>query len=175
MARCWKFVAAILTSTALLCSVTGLSVTPPQKPAVGSSSAPSSDVDVEANTMAANAISRRQAILTSVASAASILGSVGFPEASSAAADCYDDCLKNCKKIAPNDPDYCRNNCIDYCSQEDRRDGLSGSVSAEGGEVGLLGGTFGQGTVPKGEDKPPSVKLPGLDFTSGKGKKLLGY
>jgi len=29
--------------------------------------------------------------------------------------------------------------------------------------------------VPKGEDKPPQVKLPGLDFSSGGGKKLIGY
>jgi hypothetical protein len=41
--------------------------------------------------------------------------------------------------------------------------------------VGLLGGTFGTGTVVKGEDKPPSIKLPGLDFASESGKKLLGY
>jgi len=41
--------------------------------------------------------------------------------------------------------------------------------------VGILGGAFGMGTVPKGEDKPPSVSLPGLDFTSGKGKQLIGY
>ena len=98
-------------------------------------------------------------------------------------------------------------------------------MSADNGEVGILGGSFGQGTVPKGEDKvsfgrienigccsilfvvphmsnlvltffefttfrlilvnplvnqshgkqPPSVKLPGLDFSSGSGKKLIGY
>jgi hypothetical protein len=53
--------------------------------------------------------------------------------------------------------------------------GLSGSVSAEGGEVGILGGTFGTGTVVKGEDKPPAVSLPGLDFTSNKGRQMLGY
>lgn len=54
-------------------------------------------------------------------------------------------------------------------------DGLSGSISASSGEVGILGGTFGQGTVVKGEDKPPSVNLPGLDFSSPAGRKLLGY
>ena len=59
--------------------------------------------------------------------------------------------------------------------QPDRTDGLSGSVSAENGEFGLLGGSFGTGTVVKGEDKPPSVSLPGLDFTSKAGKKLIGY
>jgi hypothetical protein len=73
-----------------------------------------------------------------------------------AVADCFEDCFKNCKKVAPKDPEYCIDNCKDYCEQEDRTDGLSGSVSAETGEVGLLGGTFGQGTVPKGEDRVSS-------------------
>lgn len=54
-------------------------------------------------------------------------------------------------------------------------DGLSGSVSASSGEVGILGGTFGQGTVVKGEDKPPALNLPGLDFSSAAGRKLLRY
>lgn len=27
----------------------------------------------------------------------------------------------------------------------------------------------------KGEDKPPGIKIPGLDFTSDKGRKLIGY
>lgn len=115
------------------------------------------------------------------------------------------------------DKEYCTDSCISYCAQDDRTDGLSGSVSAENGEVGILGGSFGQGTVPKGEDKvsffrcresalavssihrfwsrdssfltmvstscassnnhnqPPSIKIPGLDFSSESGKKLLGY
>lgn len=104
----------------------------------------------------------------------SSLGIAPFPAI--AAADCMTDCLKNCKKIAPKDTSgYCQMNCEDYCAQDDRNDGLSGSVSASSGEVGILGGTFGQGTVPKGEDRPPSVRLPGLDFTSSSGKKLLGY
>ena len=30
---------------------------------------------------------------------------------------------------------------------------MSGSISAQNGEVGILGGSFGQGTVPKGKDK----------------------
>ena len=34
---------------------------------------------------------------------------------------------------------------------------------------------MGTYTVVKGEDKPPEIKIPGLDFTSTKGKKLLGY
>eukprot|EP00804_Cyclotella_cryptica_P013827 CCRYP_020882-RA/>CCRYP_020882-RA protein AED:0.10 eAED:0.10 QI:0/0.6/0.66/1/0.2/0.16/6/1318/488 len=77
----------------------------------------------------------------------------------------------NCKLIAPKDPQYCQSNCEDYCSQPDRTDGLSGSVSSSGGETGILGTT----TVVKGEDKPPQVKIPGLDFTSDKGRKLIGY
>ena len=51
------------------------------------------------------------------------------------------------------DPSYCTDSCTDYCAQDDRTDGLSGSVSAQNGEVGILGGSFGQGTVPKGKDK----------------------
>jgi len=85
------------------------------------------------------------------------------------------DCVKNCLIIAPKDKEYCTDSCTAYCAQDDRTDGLSGSVSAENGEVGILGGSFGQGTVPKGEDKPPSIKIPGLDFSSGSGKKLIGY
>lgn len=70
-----------------------------------------------------------------------------------AAPDCFKDCMKNCKLIAPKDPEYCLGNCKSYCEQDDRQDGLSGSVSSSSGEVGILGGTFGQGTVVKGEDK----------------------
>lgn len=93
------------------------------------------------------------------------------PIQANAKEDCVSDCLKNCKLIAPKDPAYCVINCKDYCEQDDRTDGLTGSVSSSGGEVGILG----QGTVPKGQDKPPSINLPGLDFTSDKGRKLIGY
>mmetsp|Transcript_29092 Transcript_29092/g.49613 ORF Transcript_29092/g.49613 Transcript_29092/m.49613 type:complete len:124 (-) Transcript_29092:130-501(-) len=79
--------------------------------------------------------------------------------------------IQECKLIAPKDPEYCQSSCSDYCSQTDRKDGLSGSISSENGETGILGTT----TVVKGEDKPPQLKIPGLDFTSDKGKKLLGY
>lgn len=91
--------------------------------------------------------------------------------AHAAKTECMTDCLKNCKLIAPKDPGYCNDNCSAYCAQEDRTDGLSGSVSSTGGEVGILG----TGTVVKGEDKPPVFKLPGLDFNSEKGRKLIGY
>ncbi|KAL7507473.1 hypothetical protein ACHAXN_004654 [Cyclotella atomus] len=94
-----------------------------------------------------------------------------MPSPSLAAADCFSDCLKNCKLIAPKDPQYCTSQCQDYCAQDDRTDGLSGSTSSSGGEMGILGTS----TVVKGEDKPPQIKIPGLDFTSDKGKKLIGY
>jgi len=115
--------------------------------------------------MGPSRITRREAIVSGFATA--FLPSI----ATQAATDCVADCLKECKLIAPKDPAYCNENCKSYCDQPDRTDGLSGSVSSTGGETGILGTT----TVVKGEDKPPSIKLPGLDFTSGSGKKLIGY
>jgi hypothetical protein len=106
--------------------------------------------------------------------ALSLIGSSGAiiaPFSVQAAADCMQDCLQNCKLIAPKDLAYCTENCKGYCEQEDRTDGLSGSISSAGGETGILG----INTVVKGEDKPPQIKLPGLDFSSGAGKKLIGY
>uniref|UniRef100_A0A7S2YJ77 Uncharacterized protein n=1 Tax=Entomoneis paludosa TaxID=265537 RepID=A0A7S2YJ77_9STRA len=102
---------------------------------------------------------------------------VFFPkEPAMAAKDCFQDCYSNCRKIVPNDKsNYCTDNCRDYCAQEDRQDGLSGSISSQSGEVGILGGTFGTGTVVKGEDKPPSISLPGLNFDNKEGRQLLGY
>ena len=107
-----------------------------------------------------------------------VVGSAGLayqPQPALAVADCMTDCLKNCKKIAPKDADYCVMTCQDYCAQDDRTDDLSGSVSAASGEVGILGGTFGQGTVAIGDDRPPRFTLPGLDFTTSSGKQLIGY
>jgi hypothetical protein len=95
--------------------------------------------------------SRRAALVTTAQ--VMIGGALTAPLPAFAAPDCLQDCMKECKKVAPKDPEYCLSNCNDYCAQEDRADGLSGSVSAASGEVGILGGTFGQGTVPKGEDK----------------------
>ena len=89
--------------------------------------------------------------ISTLAAAATVMSS--HPQPANAAADCFKDCMKECKLIAPKDPDYCTANCKGYCEQEDRKDGLSGSVSAESGEVGLLGGTWGQGTVTKSDDK----------------------
>ena len=113
---------------------------------------------------------RRAFLATTATSFAATLFSNIRP-ATAAAPDCYTDCFKNCKLIAPKDPEYCQSSCQAYCAQSDRKDGLSGSVSSENGETGILGTT----TVVKGEDKPPQLKIPGLDFTSDKGKKLIGY
>ena len=77
-----------------------------------------------------------------------IRGAVATPFPAFAKPECFKDCFKNCKIIAPKDPDYCLATCKEYCKQDDR----AASVSAASGEVGILGGTFGQGTVPKGED-----------------------
>ena len=90
--------------------------------------------------------------------------------------DCYTDCYKNCNALAPKDNIYCSESCTDYCLQDDRQDGLSGSIGSEKGEVGILGGSFGTGTVVKGQDKPPVLgNLPGLDFTTDSGRKMIGY
>mmetsp|Transcript_27974 Transcript_27974/g.76982 ORF Transcript_27974/g.76982 Transcript_27974/m.76982 type:complete len:194 (-) Transcript_27974:635-1216(-) len=122
--------------------------------------------------------SRRHFVATCWATTtASLVATLTPADAAAATAkDCLTDCVSNCHKIVPNDKTgYCVLTCQDYCAQEDRQDGLSGSVSASGGEVGILGGTFGQGTVVRGEDKPPSVALPGLNFNSKEGRQLLGY
>ena len=60
---------------------------------------------------------------------------------------------------------YCAQTCSDYCAQEDRQDGLSGSVSSEKAEVGLLSaydlrakvtGQTPEGVV-YGDDRPPAL------------------
>jgi len=63
--------------------------------------------------------SRRAWLQKSAASAALVLTTT--PATSRAApADCFQDCLKNCRQIAPKDPAYCNQNCRDYCDQPDR-------------------------------------------------------
>merc|ERR1719354_54736 len=114
----------------------------------------------------------RRSMLSNSSAFAMAMGiGLSYPSDANAQPDCMSDCLKNCKLIAPKDTGYCLENCKSYCAQEDRTDGLSGSVSSDGGEVGILG----RSTVVKGEDKPPSLSLPGLDFSSEKGRKLIGY
>lgn len=114
-------------------------------------------------------VTRRSLLVNSFLSGG--LGLTILAEDAHAKPDCFADCMKNCKAIAPKDPGYCVENCKGYCEQDDRTDGLSGSVSSATGEVGILG----TNTVVKGDDKPPSVQLPGLDFTSDTGRKLIGY
>jgi len=126
------------------------------------------------NDIIESSISRRSYLLQKAATvsfAALGIDLLSGPSPAVAKTDCMADCLKNCKLIAPKDPAYCNGSCSEYCAQEDRTDGLSGSVSSTGGETGILG----LGTVSKGEDKPPGFKVPGLDFNSEKGRKLIGY
>tara|TARA_B100000780_G_C21021651_1_gene409484 strand:+ start:240 stop:743 length:504 start_codon:yes stop_codon:yes gene_type:complete len=61
---------------------------------------------------------------------------VSRPLASFAAADCMQTCKKSCAREAPGSQAYCQSSCDDYCGQDDRKDGLSGSVSTEGSEFG---------------------------------------
>jgi hypothetical protein len=118
----------------------------------------------------------RRQMLSRAAALFVVAAAAAPPPADAKPNDCLADCMKNCKLIAPKDDgSYCRDSCDDYCSQTDRTDGLSGSVSSESGEVNMLGGTYGVGTVVKGEDKPPSLNVPGLDFFSKEGRKMIGY
>ncbi|KAL1524706.1 hypothetical protein AB1Y20_019591 [Prymnesium parvum] len=95
------------------------------------------------------------------------------PSRASAAKDCFADCSSNCNRVAPRSAKYCEASCNEYCLQDDRRDGLSGSVSSEAAEVGFasaydLGAKLSgaqQGVV-YGADRPPGFKLPkGVDET----------
>mmetsp|Transcript_3480 Transcript_3480/g.5832 ORF Transcript_3480/g.5832 Transcript_3480/m.5832 type:complete len:165 (-) Transcript_3480:76-570(-) len=87
------------------------------------------------------------------------------PPAAPAAVDCMGDCESNCNRVAPKSSRYCFDSCSEYCSQTDRRDGLSGSVSNEAAEVGwasaydpkrLLPGSVPRGVV-YGQDTPPAL------------------
>ena len=161
-----------LTTTALLLLTGTVAFTPS-----GQKQSSKQDVIINDNQAKDAELSRRSMIGVTAGGVASLfMGTLAsFPSEASAKPDCLQDCIKNCKLVVPNDTsNYCRDSCLDYCEQPDRRDGLSGSVSSEGGEVGILGGTFGQGTVVKGEDKPPIINLPGLNFNSGEGRKLIG-
>jgi len=112
-------------------------------------------------------MNRRAAV--SGALAASVLA---LPLAARASKDCFDDCASNCARNAPGSLGYCKETCAEYCAQPDRRDGLSGSVSADAGEVGFasaydygnrLSGRL-RSNVEYGTDRPPSI--PGLDGTA---------
>ena len=75
------------------------------------------------------------------------------------------DCEENCNRVAPGSTRYCYNSCVDYCAQDDRQDGLSGSVSSKSAEVGWASAydpsRFIPGAAPKGvvygEDRPPGL------------------
>lgn len=73
------------------------------------------------------------------------------------AVDCNQDCSRNCLKVAPGSAAYCKESCQDYCAQDDRTDGLSGSISNTGGETGLFGGSPVEGgnSVTREADRPP--------------------
>lgn len=80
------------------------------------------------------------------------------------------DCESNCNRVAPKSGRYCFDSCVEYCGQEDRRDGLSGSISNELSEIGwasafdpgrLIPGRRAQGVV-YGADLPPALPMPGL-------------
>ena len=92
--------------------------------------------------------------------------SIALP--ASAAKDCFLDCTQNCNRVAKGSFKYCEASCGDYCAQDDRQDGLSGSVGTKGGEVGWLSAYnpsryFGDAQavpVPYGEDKSPAFEMP---------------
>ena len=118
---------------------------------------------------AAGALSRRAATLAALAATTSPWFS---PVAARAAEkDCYTDCIQNCNRVAPKSGRYCESSCNEYCAQDDRRDGLSGSIDSSNAEVGLLS-AFDLGSkvsgkapvgVPYGEDRPPALSLGAFD------------
>jgi len=112
-------------------------------------------------TFQAPSASRRSVISAGAATAASAL----LPHAALAVKDCFLDCEQNCNRVAPRSGRYCEQTCGDYCLQEDRQDGLSGSVGNEKAEVGLLSAydlkakVTGEapGGVVYGADRPPAL------------------
>jgi len=89
------------------------------------------------------------------------LAALSVPIAASAEVDCLQDCLQNCARLAGGSKDYCKTTCTDYCAQDDRKDGLSGSVSSDGAEFGWAS-SFKNPLAPQkpsvyGSDKPPGL------------------
>ena len=101
----------------------------------------------------------RRAFCGSAISGAAFLAAQ--PSVALAAVDCMQDCLKNCGRLAGGSKDYCTSSCVDYCAQDDRRDGLSGSVSSEGAEFGFASSFKNPFAEQKptvyGDDKPPGL------------------
>jgi len=75
--------------------------------------------------LAMTGLLNRRAVLSCVSAAA--VGPFAQPYASWAAVDCMKDCESNCNRVAPKSGRYCFDSCVDYCQQNDRRDGLSGT------------------------------------------------
>ena len=108
----------------------------------------------------ADLLTRRKAVHALCLSSA-----FAFPGLASAAKDCMLDCEENCNRVVPGSTRYCYNSCVDYCAQDDRQDGLSGSVSSKSAEVGWASAydpsRFIPGAAPKGvvygEDRPPGL------------------
>ena len=72
--------------------------------------------------------------------------------------------FRSCNRVAPRSIKYCETSCVEYCAADDRRDGLSGSVSSDGAEVGFASAydlaariTGETRAVPYGEDRPPAL------------------
>lgn len=115
-------------------------------------------------------MSRRGALVSVATGACTAL--LATPSHASASKDCFTDCSSNCNRNAPGSAAYCKDTCTEYCAQPDRRDGLSGSVSSEAGEVGFAS-AFDytnrltnrlNANVEYGRDRLPPV--PGLEGTA---------
>ena len=93
---------------------------------------------------------------------ATFMAALTMPTAASAKVDCVQDCLQNCARLAGGSLGYCKNSCLDYCDQPDRKDGLSGSVSSDGAEFGWASAFKNpfdkeQKGVVYGTDRPPGL------------------
>ena len=119
-------------------------------------------------------------LVSAIAAATLTAGPFTVPPAI-AEPDCYNDCSSNYNRLAPKSGKYCEQTCGEYCAQDDRRDGLSGSVSNEAAELGLasgfdipakLTGQQPRGVV-YGDDRPPAISL-GKGFDGALKRAVLG-
>ena len=106
------------------------------------------------------ALVTRRAFLVGHGTAAMV--AFGAPAISLAAVDCMQNCRSNCDRLAGGSSSYCETSCSDYCAQDDRKDGLSGSISSDGAEFGFASSfknPFAEGQKPVvfGDDKPPGL------------------
>ena len=107
---------------------------------------------------ALNPTTRRGAVLETTRRGIAF-GILAFGLPAAAKQDCIKDCVSNCLRVAPGNAGYCGSNCDEYCSQTDREDGLSGSVSSDKGYVGLSSPLRGGDTVEYGADAPPRLDV----------------